>query len=121
MDEEEDFEEGLAGAAERDEPIEDLDDIQVRNTLVVKILGSWFEEVLSLVINLTILSSKSADVTIHAFYCIQHLKLQSTDGRLGSFHDDGAQHEHERCRGDTRGGRRRGVGGGTIYRVISTT
>ena len=31
MDEEEDFEEGLAGAAERDEPIEDLDDIQVRN------------------------------------------------------------------------------------------
>ena len=34
MDEEEDFEEGLAGAAERDEPIEDLDDIQVRNTLV---------------------------------------------------------------------------------------
>ena len=31
MDEEEDFEEGRAGAAERDEPIEDLDDIQVRN------------------------------------------------------------------------------------------
>ena len=36
MDEEEDFEEGLAGAAERDEPIEDLDDIQVRNKLVWK-------------------------------------------------------------------------------------
>ena len=39
MDEDEDFEEGLAGAAERDEPIEDLDDIQVRNTSAGKEFG----------------------------------------------------------------------------------
>ena len=35
MDEEEDFEEGLAGAAERDEPIEDLDDIQENFVMLI--------------------------------------------------------------------------------------
>ena len=39
MDEDEEVEEGLAGVAERDEPIGDLDDIQVRYyyTYIVKL------------------------------------------------------------------------------------